>query len=350
MGKNKGPDIPQQSLKVDIDKILKRFRKDIVPEFNRWQERRPELQQLTDFTQGTMIPGLTRLLNQIPNVNQAINPLQQLLTSMPNVNRTIAPLQRILGALPNANQFAQPIQQVSQQLQQRMGNLMNVAPTLQATFADQLAPILRSGGMLTRDQQAAAQREALGTYALQGNAFGNQAALADIMNQQKYRDQRLQGAIQNTAGLEGIQGQDVAARLGLGQGITQAQQARQGVYGTDAQIRAGLVQGMDALRSSDMQRRLGLTSGIQNIRGTDIAQRLGLMQGITGAIEQPLQFGLQTFNSLMNPLMGFAGNVFDSNQNAAAAQNIAGANKSAGLTSGILSSLGAVGGGVAIAV
>jgi hypothetical protein len=343
----KSPDIPQQNLGVDIDKILSRFRKDIVPEFNRWQENRPELQQLNQFTQNTMIPGLTQLLHQIPNVSQAINPLQSLLSHLPSANQTIAPLQRILGALPNANQFAAPIQQVSQALQQRMGNLMNVAPTLARGLATQ-DPIISSGGAPTTGQQHAAQQAALQT--MTGNAFGPQAGVADVLKRFQVQQQNMQNAIQNVSGLEGIQSSDVAARLGLGQGITQAQQARQGVYGTDAGIRTGLVNAMDALRSSDVNRRLGLTTGIQGIRGTDIAQRMGLMQGITGAIEQPLQFGLNTFNSLMNPLMGFAGNVFDSNQNAQAAQSIAGANKSSGLTSGILSSLGAVGGGVAIAV
>jgi hypothetical protein len=269
-------------------------------------------------------------------------------------------------------QMISPIQGVTRQLQDRMGNLMNVAPTLARGLATQ-DPIISSGGAPTTGQQHAAQQAALQT--MTGNAFGPQAGVADVLKRFQVQQQNMQNAIQNVSGLEGIQSSDVAARLGLGQGITsaqqaigglqqqdvqnrlglgqgitQAQQARQGVYGTDATTREGLVNAMDALRSSDVNRRLGLTTGIQGIRGTDIAQRMGLMQGITGAIEQPLQFGLNTFNSLMNPLMGFAGNVFDSNQNAAAAQSIAGANKSSGLTSGILSSLGAVGGGVAIAV
>lgn len=314
MGKDKSPDIPQQSLSMDIDKILKRFRKDIVPEFNRWQDRRPELRQLDEFTQGTMIPRLTQLLSQFPNINQAIDPLQRILNNQPNVNIALA-----------------PVQQISRALQSRMGNLMNVAPVLARGLASQ-APIISSGGAPTMRQNRDAQQAALQTMSLGGQAHGNQAAVADVLKRWQLQQQNMQNAIQNVSGLEGIQGQDVAARLGLGQGVIGAQNAQ------------------DQIRNADIQRRMGLTSGIQSIRGTNIAQQLGLMQGITGAIEQPLQFGLQTFNSLMNPLMGFAGNVFDANQNAAAAQNIAGANKNAGLTSGILSSLGAVGGGVAIAV
>lgn len=409
------PDIPKQNLSVDINKILNQYRQQIVPAFHKWQETEPVLQQLNQFTTGTQIPRLTQLLNNFPDVNQTIAPLQGLLNNQPNINATLGPLQQImknlpsagslagplqntLANMPSAGQFAAPIGGVSQSLQQtmrglapvsqltdplraRIASLTNVAPTLQQTFGQQLAPILTSGGALTRDQQQAAQQEALANAALQGNAFGNQATMADILNQQKYKDARLAGAIQNATGLQGIQAQDVAARtalpqaiqqltgadianrLGLGQGITQAQQAQQGVYGQDLASRLagaqgiqnifgqditqrlGLTQGMDALRNADINRRLGLTTGIQGIRGTDLAQQLGLMQGISGAITGPLQTSESTFNALMNPLMGFAGNVFDANQNAAAAQNIAGANKSAGTTSGILNAAGSILGG-----
>lgn len=310
---DKSPDIPQQNLAVDINKIIKSFKKQIIPTFHRW-EQEPELKQLRGFTQQTMIPQLMGLLGNIPQAQQYLAPLQALLKAQPNIAETIA-----------------APQQVMQQFQERMGNLMNVAPVLAKGLTTQ-APIIESGGAPTMQQQHDAQQAALQTMSQGGNVYGNQAVAADILRRWQVQQQNMQNAIQNVTGLTGIQASDVAARLGLGQGITSVQQA------------------IDALRSSDVNRRLGLITGMQGITGTDLAQRLGLMQGISGAIANPLQTGVSTFGQLFAPLMGFGGNVFDANQNAAAAQNIAGANKSSGLTSGILSSLGSVAVGVGTAV
>jgi len=54
--------------------------------------------------------------------------------------------------------------------------------------------------------------------------------------------------------------------------------------------------------------------------------------------------GVQSFSALTNPILAYMSDLFSSNQNAAAAQAIAGANKSSGALGGGLGALGSIGG------
>jgi len=75
-------------------------------------------------------------------------------------------------------------------------------------------------------------------------------------------------------------------------------------------------------------------------------QRFQQALGDVGMAVQPAlatqQAATGTFATLMNPLLSYAQDLFSSNQNAAAAQSIMGANKGSGLIGGGLSSLGSV--------
>jgi hypothetical protein len=59
--------------------------------------------------------------------------------------------------------------------------------------------------------------------------------------------------------------------------------------------------------------------------------------------------GVQSFTELNNPILGYLQDLFSSNQNAAAAQSIAGANKQSGAIGGGLGAAGSIIGGVATA-
>jgi hypothetical protein len=98
-----------------------------------------------------------------------------------------------------------------------------------------------------------------------------------------------------------------------------------------------------------LQQSLATASGIEGLRGQDIAQRTGLasaVQGLRGgALNQVLgteRAGVQSFSQLTNPILSYLSDLFSSNQNAAAAQSVAGANKSGGAMGGALSSIGSI--------
>jgi hypothetical protein len=80
---------------------------------------------------------------------------------------------------------------------------------------------------------------------------------------------------------------------------------------------------------------------------------LGQAQGIFGqARGEQLgteETGVKSFSTLTNPILAYLSDLNSSNQNAAAASSIAGANASAGKTSGTLGAVGSVVGGVAAA-
>jgi hypothetical protein len=69
-----------------------------------------------------------------------------------------------------------------------------------------------------------------------------------------------------------------------------------------------------------------------------------------GASYAPLAAGLGATSGQTNSLLGFGQNLFDANQNAAATQNIAAANKSGGLTGAGIGAAGAIGGGLLAAL
>ena len=51
---------------------------------------------------------------------------------------------------------------------------------------------------------------------------------------------------------------------------------------------------------------------------------------------------VSSFASLTNPVLAYASDLFSSNQNASAAQSVAGANKAGGTASGIMSTIGSI--------
>jgi hypothetical protein len=82
----------------------------------------------------------------------------------------------------------------------------------------------------------------------------------------------------------------------------------------------------DLYRQQRLQQAMSIASqGLQNVLGTE-------------------QTGVRSFSALTNPILAYLSDLFSSNQNAAAAQSIAGANKSSGALGGGLGALGSIGG------
>lgn len=228
-------------------------------------------------------------LDQLSNVGQLTQPLQDLLGQLPD---TFAGYQKELGGL--------------------IPGLQDLISSQQSVYSG-LQPILQSQGALTPEQNRDVTQATRARFAAQGNVMGNQAIGQELLDRDQYRQQRFGTALNQALGLSGsignLSGQE-AGIIGQQAGLTGAQ--------------AGIT--------------TGLTQGIQ-----------GLQTGALGNVLNTESTGVGSFSKLTNPILAYMSDLFSSNQNAAAAQSIAGANKSAGGLSGGLGAIGSIVGGVATA-
>jgi hypothetical protein len=81
---------------------------------------------------------------------------------------------------------------------------------------------------------------------------------------------------------------------------------------------------------------------VEGLSEGDITRRLAAGTGVLGA-------GVQAYTGLTNPILAWLSDLFSSNQNAAAAESVAGANQKAGSTSGAISGITSVIGAAATA-
>jgi hypothetical protein len=163
----------------------------------------------------------------------------------------------------------------------------NLSPLIssQQGIYSSLLPILQSGGELTPEQAHDVSQSTRAIEAAQGNAHGNQALGTELLNRDTARQQRFQTALGQALGLS-------SSVSGLTNELTTGQQ------------------GID-------------TTALGNVLNTE-------------------QTGVSSFSKVTNPILAYASDLFSSNQNAAAAQSIAGANKSSGSIGGIGSLLGSI--------
>jgi len=216
-----GPDIPQRNLGQELGTIFRRGWPMEQNAYRQWWQGEPLLSGAHDFA----------------------------LTSLQNVGQLIAPLQNLSGS--------------------------------QQGIYQSLLPILQSQGALTPEQGRDVDQATRAAFAARGNAVGNQALGAELLNRDQYRRQRF--------------GEALGQSLGLSGSIS------------------------------------GLESGIQGLQTGALNQALGTEQAQVG-----------TFASLINPLLSYGSNLGESNQNAAAAGSIAGSNKQSGLIGGGISVLGSI--------
>ena len=156
-------------------------------------------------------------------------------------------------------------------------------------------PDYLSGKVSASELSNVVDQPTLAKFAAMGNVGGNQAAIQNFLNRDQY--------------VEGRQQQ----HLGMAQGVEGLNQA---------------------------QNQFGL--GVQSASNQDIAQRFQIPESV-------FQTGIAGYTGLTNPILQYLSDLNSSNQNAAAAQSIAGANASAGKTSGTLGAVGNIIGGVATA-
>lgn len=336
------PSIPQRNLPDELNKIFgKGVPLDLKGYNNFWQSE-PLLSGAHDFA-----------LNNLTNINELVDPLQKLYGTLPgqvgqsanqlgSLNTRLGNLYRNLpstsGLTSNLTHTLRQLPapgELTSQLQQRLGQLGNVYNT-------QIQPGLMSGGALNAAQNRDVEQATRADFAVRGNVMGNQALGTELLNRDQYRRQRFNELLGQGLGISGEQ-------RGLTSGI-------ESVYDQNAAARLGLTQGIEGINTQDLQNRLGITAGQSGIIGQQaglLGSEAGLASGLASGIQGVQQGGLNqalgveqgqigSWASLINPLLSYGQDVASSNQNAGAAQSIAGGNKTQGAIGGGLSILGSV--------
>lgn len=195
-------------------------------------------------------------------------------------------------------------------------------------------------GHLTPQEAYQQTQGTLGTFAGRNNVF-NQAEAQSFLDRDALVRQRMQEAQRFGMGVEGQRQSALgqAQQFGLG-----TQGALQGALNQAQQF--GL--GTQSMNLGSLQ-SLGGAVQAPNYAGYAQAPNLAAY-GAPGASYAPMGAGLGVTSGQTNSLLGFGQNLFDANQNAAATQNIAAANKSGGLTGAGIGAAGAIGGGLLAAL
>jgi len=186
--------------------------------------------------------------------------------------------------------------------------LAGLQPGISAGLA-QTNPIVASGGALTPQLKNLADQQAEAGFASRGNLYGNQSVAGDLLNRDQYKQQRFNSAVQNQATLTGEQ----AGLIGQGTGIT------------------GQNAGLNQANAGLTLNQAGLTNMGQQAIGQAINPALQTQNSSVGE-----------YASLINPLLNYGSDLYNTNYNAQAASNIAGSNKTGGTIGGIASVVGSV--------
>jgi hypothetical protein len=305
----------------EYQKILNIFQRQALPAYKQWLGTQPLLKEATGLAQQQYgaLPGYQAGLTQAYQQGQAA------LTGLPEMIKSAYG-----GAIP---------ENVLSSVVARAGLTglpeTSLIPTLQNAY-DYSGQIIANRGALTPDLARQATQEALQTASGAGMAHTNEAIALDLLNRQRYQQERY-GTALNQA-------------LGIGQGITglNAAQLQRAISGTGA-IEAlnqgalgraqGAAQSLYSLGQAPFQNALQYAQGMQGLSGATAAQ-------LYGAEQMPIA----AYGSLFNPVGQNISDVIGYNLNAQNAANTASSNKTAGAIGGAGSAIGGIAGGVGIAL
>lgn len=313
---------PDRQLGPELGGIFKAFNKQEYPALQKFFQNEPLLSNARDFALSSS-GDLQSLFGNLPPSTELTGPLSNQLGRLYGPGGLEGRMRGLENyQLPNTNLLTGP--------------LMRELNPLRQAYQRQLAPVLTSGGALTQEQKLEADRESLAQSALAGNVHGNQGLASQFLNRDVNRRAREAEAYQMAQSNLGLQ-------LGLSQGTS-------GLQTEGLNRRLALEQGIQGLGSADLTQKLGLATGIQGLQGQDIQNRLGLSKGILGNLTGTEQAGVGSFATLMNPLLSYGSDLYNTNYNAQAASNIGAANNKGATTGAGIGAIGAIGGGIAIAV
>jgi len=343
-----GVDIPQRNLSQELPQIFGAFKKQELPLFNnQWFNKQPLLAE----SRTAALAGLSDL----PMLQQQIKDYQAqlqgygtqlggLLPQFGDISNQVRGYQGDLGALlPTIQGYEGNLGDLLPQLQGFSGEIGGYKKPIQG-IVDYLNPILQSGGALTPEGERTATQEAAARNAAAGMATTTPGLFSEALNREQYRQQRYNQAYQQATGATGLLGQLTGEQAG----ITGQEAGIIGQQGQLAGLRGNII-GQQGQLSNLLSNILGQQAGVIGQQAGITGMGAGLTgeyQGLTaGAINPALQTeqtATGTFAQLLNPLLSYGSDLFSSNQNAAAAQSVAGANKSSGTLSGILGLVGSI--------
>lgn len=285
-----------------------------------------QIQEFEKFFQNDPLLGLAQAMAISFNPpSQLINPLMSEFSSLtggPMFNQ-FGNWQNQLGGLTNrVGRLGSQIGGIGNVIRGIEGGLPNWTPGLSQAYNRNIAPVIASGGALTPAQERDVSQATRATFAAQGNVSGNQAAGAELLNRQGAQQQRLNTALGQAQGIEGLIGGMTGLRSGL-----LGQQA--GILGQEGAL-LGQQGGMIGQQSGLLGQMLGLQQGL----GSNIQ---GLESGGLNQLLSTSQAGSGVFANLTDPLLGYAQNLFGGNQAAQLSQQQANSNKMAGLLGGSMS-------------
>lgn len=285
----------------------------IGSEFPQIQEMlRTEETALNNFTGGQpLLAGAEGLgLGFAGGLPSLTNPLMSLMGSLPSA---IGGIGAGLGGLFNETGG----------LFNSVGNLASRIPNFSALerpvmqgFRNTTAPVLRSGGRLTPEQERDVSTATGNLFASRGTEGGNQAIGQQLLDRQQFQEQRFNEALGQAGSASNIIGGLTQEDIGL----------RSGIMGQQGQLigeGAGLLGQGSGLLSELTGMESGLAGGVQGLESGSINQLLA-----------PEQAAVGSFTSLMNPLLSYASNLFAGNQAAQLQQGLANQNKASGLVGG----------------
>lgn len=175
----------------------------------------------------------------------------------------------------------------------QMGGRLQDSPVL-STLNQQALGGLQSGGRLSPQEQRDIQQQSRAAFSARGQALGDPAIASEILNRDAAVRQRAAAAQQFATGVEGL---------------NQAQ-------------------------GQNIQRSAGIFSGT-------------LSDPFQAILGRPSNNQVMPVNQLFNPTNPYFSDIYNTNYNAQAAANIAGANNQAALYSAIISSIGQAAGAAA---
>jgi len=199
-----------------------------------------------------------------------------------------------ISGLKNVSELTDPLKALLGKVPGQFDPLISSQQKIYGGLMPSLEALNR--GELTPEQSRNAEQAALRVAGSRGMAYSPQGTATALLNREDLRQNRFQQGLSQALGLSG----SIASLLGGESGLT-----------------TGLTQGIQGLG----------TQALQNVLGTSRA-------------------GVQNYNALTAPVFGWLSDLMSSNQNAAAAQSIAGANKSGGAMGGATSAIGSILGAV----
>jgi hypothetical protein len=295
MGDKGGPDIPQRNLSQELPQLFGAFKRELPMFNNQWFNKQPLLSE----SRSAALQGLSDIPSYQAGYDKLMEQLQGFQGQFGDVESQLRGYQGALGELlPQLQGYKQPYQDV----------------------VNYLNPILQSGGALTPEGERTATQEALRDAARGGMATTTPGLFSAALNREQYRQQRYNQALQQSESATNLLGQLTGEQAGI--------IGQQGNWST----------------------ALANMLGQQGALTAESGALLGAKQDVTGKAIQPAlateQTATKTYSDLFNPLLAYISDLFSSNQNAAAAENVAGSNKKGSTTGSTIGALGSIIGAV----